>query len=518
MMVNKLENKFEKMTGLAIIAFILIVYLPSIHNYLAGDDFEWLDASYGGLKHPSKLLETINHFFRPLIKLTYLFNYAMMKTEPVGYNVCTLAFHLINVALLFLLMVRVTRRLPVAGLTALAYGISAKYSEVTLWSAGRPDSVLLIFMLGVLILLNGRNGEKTIGRHAAILGLAVLAAGAKETWVLLPFLALGFLWIVKQKPFLSAVKSTVGLFLLLILYVGYFIGLPLITANASPTAYGTANILTMIHKFGFMLASYVGLGDSFTGTPFQLMLVALTLILLTGWMIVRKNRLALFGLIWMLVTVAISLPIYFSPSRYNYLPLVGFWMMVMALLECDILALMKRFSIKKVLVGAAIGSAVVAYTLFQVLMLRVEAADYRQRGDSHQILVEMYRRVKDAIPPNRPLVFIDLGQRRAVDELARHIKGYRKLLFVRERAIWQQVFLGPMANFAGDPFARRLASVPPHEVSTVLSGEWTVLVFTDSGFFIPRTSEYKQKVRSYFGRYGQLPYKVEVLRWEQESI
>jgi hypothetical protein len=38
-------------------------------------------------------------------------------------------------------------------------------------------------------------------------------------------------------------------------------------------------------------------------------------------------------------------------------------------------------------------------------------------------------------------------------------------------------------------------------------------VFTDEGFFIPSTGEYKDKFLAFYGNYGKLPYKVEVVRF-----
>jgi hypothetical protein len=123
----------------------------------------------------------------------------------------------------------------------------------------------------------------------------------------------------------------------------------------------------------------------------------------------------------------------------------------------------------------------------------------------------MYLKVKDQLPLDRPVVFIDSGQRRAVDELARSIDGYRKLLFVRKHAIWQQVFLAPMANFAGDPFSRLMKPIPKTELGAVFQQDFTALVFTDNGFFI--SDVHKQKIRDFYRRHLQLPYKVQALRF-----
>jgi hypothetical protein len=512
---NKWEfwQKRPYLLGICIIILILVIYLPTMNTYLMSDDFEWLNSVYLTWKNPSQLFELINNFFRSTVKFTYLLNYTLFKTDATFYNIFTVLLHLINIFLLYHLIFKITGRMTPAGLVALTYGVSPLYTEVTLWSAGRTESVLLIFMLGVLILLNGIEEKKQGFRRVIIILFTLLAAGAKETWVLLPFLALGFLWIVKQIPLKKALTSTLSLFLLLGIYLVYFIGVPILAGKAPPTSYASLDIQNAINKFGYMVYKYVGLGDLFTGAVWQFVLLVIVLAGLGYWLIRRKNWLALYGYIWVLMTIGISLPIYYAPARYHYIPLVGFWIMIIAFLEEEITRLVKRFNIKKALVVLVIGAALVFYVAYQAVMMQWEIKDYRLRGSLHKALADMYLQVKDQLPVDEPIVFIDLGKRKAVNELARSVRGYQKLLFVREKAIWQQVFLAPLANFLGDPFSRVMKPIPKTELDALMKGNFTTLVFTDRGFFIPTTREYEQKVRDYFRQHRQLPYKVQALRF-----
>jgi hypothetical protein len=185
--------------------------------------------------------------------------------------------------------------------------------------------------------------------------------------------------------------------------------------------------------------------------------------------------------------------------------------MIVAWGEKDLNALFKKFPIKPGLALLLVGTPVLFYLAHQVIMLQWEIKDYHQRGASHKVLVDLLRRVYHQLPHDQPLVFIDLGRRRAVDELVRSVQGYRKLLFVRQRAIWQQVFLAPLVNFIGNPFSERLTPLPDRELDTVFQHDFTALVFIDNGFFI--SPQYKAKVRDYYQKHHQLPYKVQVLRF-----
>jgi hypothetical protein len=513
MIKNKLEFLKQKpyIIGLLIILFILIMYLPAMNTFLIGDDFDWLNSGYSSWQDPSQLFREINNFFRPMVKFTYLLDYTLFKTRAPFYNATTLLIHLVNLFLLYFLLVKVTRRITPAALITLVYGSSALYSEVPLWAAGRPDSLLLLFMLSTLILFYNLDEKKQIFRYPGIFFFTLCAAGSKVTWILLPFLAVGLLWLVKQRPLKTTLKSTLGIFVLMAAYVSYFIILPKLSGAAAFTSYGEMTVAAAIKKFSYLVFKYVGLAEASTGALWQIALTAVVLAALTYWLIRRKNRLALFGLLWMLMTIAISLPIFYAPSRYNYLPLLGFWIMIIAWLEKDIKDLINKFKIKNSIALPVIGVLILFYLAHQVIMVQKEIRDYRQIGAAHKMLINMYLKVKDQIPQHRPVVFINLGKRRALDELNRSLQGYRKLLFPRKDAVWQMIFIASLANFVGNPFSTLMKPVPAAELDTVFQQDFTTLVFTDNGFFL--SDAHAKTIRDFYRQNRQLPDKVQALRF-----
>jgi hypothetical protein len=509
------ENK-PYITALLIILFILIIYLPALDVYLMRDDFEWLEESYRAWQYPSILLQPINNFFRPLVKLSYLLDYTLFKTHVPYYNLTTIFIHLVNVFLLYLFIRRTTKRRYLAGLIALTFGTSPMYSEVTLWAAGRPDSILLMFILGVLLRFASSEEKKRSGplQLGITLLLTICALASKESWVLLPFFALSFLWIMKEVPFMTAVKKTSGLFVLLILYLGYFIGLPILSGTSAPTSYAGLNIIEGVEKFEHLILKYIGMDDILTvGTRHIVPLIIIVLILAAlAYRFFRTgNRVALWGLIWMLMSIAISLFIRYAPSRYNYFPLMGFWIMIAAFLDFEINRLMEKLKIRKQPILLVTGIVLFLLVSYHVIMLQWEIKDYRDQGEPHRMVIEMYNDVKDRLPRNMPIVFVDASTRKAVLESAQSVRGYRKLLFVRERAIWQMVFICPLANFAGNPFTELMEPIPTDQLDGVFQGDFTVLVFTDTAFYIK--NDEKPRLREFFQEHKKLPYKVEAVRF-----
>ncbi len=513
--ISRLQKLNPRFWGACVLVLVFLLYVPALNNYLSGDDFEWLNSVYQGWQRPGQIFEKINNFNRPLVKFSYLLNYTLFGTRIFYYNLFTLLLHLTNLWLLFLLTLHLFGRTLPAALIVLAYGASAYYSEVTLWAAGRPDSIMMLFVLGALLLLTRcASAEKgmSLGKHLLVLLLAAGALSAKESWIILPILAFTLLWLVKKIPLQKVLRHTLGLFVLLGFYFAFFVGLPLLRGHAAFTAYGQAGLKTMVNKAAFLGYKYLGLGEQYEGVWWQLILLAALLAAALFGFVRRKNKLAFFGLFWMLLGMGISLPIYYAPARYNYIPLMGFWIMIVSFFTVEYREFVQRHKEKQRIATVLLALPLFFFLAQQAIMLHWEIKDYRLRGRLHEQLAEMYTQIQNKIPPDQPIVFIDLGKRQAVIEMATAVKGYKKILFVREKAIWQQVFLSPLANFLGRPFSHMMIPVEKNALLPALKGKATTLVFTDQGFTVSTDMDCQNKLLAYYVQNGELPYKVQVLR------
>jgi len=498
-----------------ILIVVFLLYAPSLSNYLLGDDFEWLNSVYPAWRNPELLFEKINNFYRPLVKLSYLLNFAVSGNRVFAYNLLNILLHLGNLWLLFRLAIRLFRRAMPAFLAVVAYGVCPLYSEVTLWAAGRPDSILMLFILSALLLLARRKPEETRLPWRTHLWLGLLAIGAastKESWVILPPLAFFFLWLVRGMPFRRAFTQTSGLFLLLGLYLGWAIGAPLLKGSAPFTRYGQANLGAMLDKAALLFWEFLGAGNLYRGDWWQYLLV---IVLLSGsviWLVRRRNRTALFGMVWLGLGIGVSLPVIYAASRYNYIPLMGFWLALVAGITVEYGEFVRRHDLLRRWTGIAIAVPLLVYLAVQSFWLQVEIRDYRLRGEMHRQLADKYNDVRSRIPRDEPFIFLDLGRRLAVRELAASIRGIEKHLFVRERAIWQQVFLAPLGNFLGTPFSHRLEEVDRSEWLPVLREKAVTLIFTDEGFAFAADERFRVKILERFSQSGKMPFKVQILR------
>ncbi len=457
-------------------AAVVAALTPALDIYLAGDDFEWLAASYGLIDDPLASLEPINRFFRPLVKWTYLGNYLTSGTSGVGYIATSLAIHLINAALLFVLAGRRVRPVVAAGAAA-AFAVSPLHSEAVLWAAGRPDTVLLVCWLAALLLLDRWCDRAGAGRAVAFTVVALLGAGAKESWIVFPVLAAGWVSLVRREAIASALRRTAVLWLAWAAYVLGFLIVPALRGAPGAAHYADFGIASAAIKTSHTLLGYIGLGWLPIDGWWAVALATLLFLAVAAVVRLTRDRLGWWALLWLTVTLALTAPFPLAVLRHNYLPLAGFWLLAAALADRALGEAGRRRRIAQAVV-AMVGVAVLAV---EAGAFQREISDYRRSGELHHRLVASLAAVEPKIPRDRPLVLIDRSTLRAVELLSTSVEGCAKTFFVRRDALWQLVFLPPLADFVGHPFDERLHPLTEGSLDLFADG-CTVLLFTDRGF------------------------------------
>ena len=493
-------------------AGVVAAFLPALDVFFAGDDFEWLDAALKIPRDPLSSFELINTMWRPVVKWSFLFDYLIFGRSSIGYSATNLSIHLFNVWLLYLLISRLVDFRLLAAVAATGFALSPLHSEAVLWASSRGDTMLLTCWLGTLLVLVAQRGETRWFHSGRVLILVLIGAGTKESWVVFPFIGAAFLAIVLKTPLRVAIAQMRWLWLTLFLYLGVFIVLPVLSGAPTATYYADFSPLHALEKICRLLLTFCGLGelalDEMTTIGFAGLVVVATLMIAA----LQGNRNALWSIFWTAATLALAAPFSDVALRHNYLPLVGFWMtlffVVDGLLPKGDATRGHRWQRIRL---ALLASSAVAILVMEGLALQVEINDYRRYGDLHRELAELLVPIEPQIPRDRALLFINRGQRRAVEEAAASVAGVKKSFFVRRDAIWQMVFFPPLANFFGTPLVDRLLAVPEHQVSGTLRGDVTVLVFTDNGFRFG--SEIPDGLVQFIAVNGRLPETVGLYRY-----
>ncbi len=282
-------------------------------------------------------------YYRPLNRLTYIFDYQMFGLNPVGYHAENLLIHLASVLCLYLLAVWLFGEQFPALTTALLFAVHPINAEAVNFISGRNNLLAtLAVLLSFLTFVHGEESHKVRYRYVAGV-LFLMGLLCKETALMaIPFLFLHDISSLRylRERFWKKVAS------LLPFLVGTGIYLAMRTVALAGTFGGNPDwehlgrrllqVVYIIPRYGEILLfphrltvdydvpAHFSPGDWWLLPAWLVGGGVLVVLLKTGRAATR------FGLLWFAVNfipIANIIPIPSAPmaERFMYLPAIGLW-------------------------------------------------------------------------------------------------------------------------------------------------------------------------------------------------
>ena len=399
----------KKLLILILAAAGFLVYAFNSNNPLFWDDDDWIKGNV--FIHDFSHLKEIftenvlsgfglnGNYYRPLLLLSFAFNYVIGGIEPLGYHLVSNGLHIANGILIFLLL-RAFISQRSAFLAALLFLIHPLQTEAVTYISGRGDPMSVFFMLtGLWLLIKGQPAVLEIRRKrlyfTASLAMMILGILSRETAVLFPvLLMIYYIAFLTAKPFFRAFKEALikSLPYWTVAIVYFVLRLTVFNFKNTLNFYSQANEYTRhlsyrLYTFGEVLIEYfklifvpVGLHmerdlpvkTSIFQWPVPLAAAILTVIIFIGIILLRRSkkpepntydpepRLWFFGWFWFFAAlgpvsgiVPINALIY---EHWLYLPLIGFFALATFYFDKFLDFLKSRSTIgHKLLVAALIG-------------------------------------------------------------------------------------------------------------------------------------------------------------------
>ncbi|HYA79178.1 MAG TPA: tetratricopeptide repeat protein, partial [Candidatus Nitrosopolaris sp.] len=209
-MPQKHGTKWIVCLGLAVVTFA--AYVPVLRNdfinlddpdYVTQNPFVQQGFSWDAAKWAFGAFHTCN--WHPLTWLSHMLDCQLYGLDPAGHHLTSLAFHIANTLLLFLLLENLTARLWPGAFVALLFGLHPMHVESVAWVAERKDVLSgLFFMLTLLayaryVGLAKKQNRQCQSAYALTLLLFALGLMAKPMLVTLPcLLCLLDFWPLKR--------------------------------------------------------------------------------------------------------------------------------------------------------------------------------------------------------------------------------------------------------------------------------------------------------------------------------
>ena len=375
------QQQLVLLAGLLVLTFM--VYLPALSNgFTNWDDGEYiLENKYLALtaEHlPLLFTNNVVGNIHPLTMLSLGIDHAFGGTEDAfPYHLTNVLLHLLNVALVFFLTLRLSRnQTPVALITALFFAIHPMHVESVAWISARKDVLYTAFFVGSLLWYL-RYKEQARWWLYALSFLAALASGlSKPAAVVLPVVMLLIDFYQGRLSGLKIWLEKVPFFVL-----SFILGFVTLRAQSQAMhhdsySFGEKWVVGMYGYVTYLLKAFwwgklspfypypenkFDLPASFyTYIPLFLLIVGATL-----WSL-RKTKTVFFGVAFYTVTIALVLKVVTVGSailaeRYTYVPYIGLFF----ILGCAFARLTPGFTRQVATSGLVLFAAACCYQTFQ---------------------------------------------------------------------------------------------------------------------------------------------------------
>ena len=398
----------DRIAALILAGIVGLVFRGGLANGLVADDFSLIDHC-----RPENLGSILAAFdpwhdtwyYRPITKLVFALAYALFGTNAAPYHWVSLLAHAAAVVLVYFVARRAGASVVPSFAGALVFAVHFRQHESVFWFSA--ISYPLSTSLGLASALFFRAGlaKRRPGLLAAALASAAAAMLTKDTAAVVPVLVALYGLLFAGEAFSGEASSGEAfagpsarrtalrvLPLALVLLVG--VGLQALTVRGRPFARGgaafspkgVAESLAFVERSAALLVPGLDApADSARGAA-----ALLAVALFVAYVLIRRSRLALFGLAWVVLA---HLPFYaFVPRMgdlYLYLPLVG-----VALVVVDAAELVAGGASRPILRAAsALGLAALA--LWSASRIQAQAFRWHAAGE---IVGGVFAEVKAARP------------------------------------------------------------------------------------------------------------------------
>lgn len=353
--VEKLSLKTFCLLSVSLLIVSVSVYGNSLFNGFVWDDNQIIlnnPVNYD-LKNTGKIFiesdivfsDDVTGYYRPLNRLTYLFDYYIFGLNPIGYHFVNIILHSVNVFILFIVGLRLFK-LPVAAfVSSIFFAVHPINTEAVNFVSGRNNVLSTFFvLLTVLFFLKGEKSGRRFNFFIAGFTFLFGVLSKEIALMVLPFLlfspclnpsvkylanlrvrilTLGPCWI-------AALLYLVARIIVLPMPLGSGEGVGLFQ-RLSLNIYAIPKYLAIVF-FPFNLENYYTIPIDYGALWGPLLLAWLAIIWVMVSLLKRPSVPIWFGLLWLVVNyipVCHLVPFASAPiaERYAYLPAVGMWLL-----------------------------------------------------------------------------------------------------------------------------------------------------------------------------------------------
>jgi protein O-mannosyl-transferase len=343
--------------ALILVLAVSVVYLNSFAGVFQFDDYKMI-VNYARAHSIASWLYYFSHHIRPLLKLSYTFNW-ISGLGLFGFHIVNLAIHIINTLLVYFIsrefLFRTGERHSANGafLCALLFGLHPIQTEAVTYICGRSVSLMTLFYLGsMLTYIKGEETRRSFLTYVLSPALFIIAVLTRETALTLPLALL--LWNIcsegQQGTLRKSLRSQAvhwSIFMLIVLAVLLHYKYEQLLIFSYGLRGVGENLFSQFNGLGYLLSRLVMINGlnidpdipAFSSWTIPIIMKAVMLAaLLAGALVAfRKWRWISFGVLWfflhLIPTNSIIPRLDIANERHMYLPAIGLFLVIAVFME-----------------------------------------------------------------------------------------------------------------------------------------------------------------------------------------
>jgi hypothetical protein len=395
------------------------------------------------VRDPSLLFIGPKNFYRPANAWLFAAHQLLFGPHPWVNHLTTLALHLLCGGLLW----RILGRFNVPVLwraVGTFFWLTSPFAFEPTWliNVSYNDLTMAAVWLGLAALWPAHSWS--LGRAAGLAALALASMLCKESWIILPALAVMYELTLRRTTIRIAAFTGAIAAIPVAVYLAAYVAV--FAERLFQGGYAVAGIGPWL-KVPHIWSTFWGLtplqpADFPFGAP---ELAGTTLLAACMWIaITRRDRLMALGLALFVLPLIPVLPVPFLPPRYTAAPHVGFTLAAIALaLQITAMVPRRRLAVVAVALVAA------ALTGRQLVLLHGDLRDVQRLDAAHQLLVAQAEAFVPNLPDARLLICLRLDASSPLRSLqAAGPYGMNKTYYLRPQAPYDLIHWEALLTFA----------------------------------------------------------------------
>ena len=343
-----MKHRLELKIIISIVLLGMAIYSNALWAGFVWDDFNLVVNN--SLIKSFKNLGTIfisqltanSDYYRPMLAFSFILDHCLYKLQPWGYHLTSITLHILNAALVFLIVSIIAKDLLVSACCALLFIAAPFHSEAVTYISGRADLLAGVFILSAFLFYLKE-------RYVIALLSFTLSLLSRESAVVFPLVVILYdlcskQQFAKQAKYYFLFFSIDCAYIVLRITIFNFLGVALFTRKIN-FYYGldfAARMLTCIKStveylgiifwpVNLHMEREVKIADNLLHPSVLLFffIVVACLYLIVHWR--QKRNLIIFGLLWFLILLlpqsGLIFPLVFA-EHFLYLPSIGIFLAI----------------------------------------------------------------------------------------------------------------------------------------------------------------------------------------------